>query len=140
MTGLLAKAIRWGLALTLDSLALGCSAGQSSAPRVPPEVMQGGWPLATADYSNTRATTAATVDSHNVQALGVAWALPVVGAKGNPGTHAVSANTTFTWRRLPMISEGGYGFWIQPANNDNTPLIPPALADVGLNMIGFHPD
>lgn len=57
-----------------------------------------------------------------------------------PGTYAVAADNYYTWRNLAMIEEGGYGFWVQLVNNDNTPLVPPVLGAVVVNMIGFNPD
>ena len=53
----------------------------SSLPAIPPEVTQYAkdWPLPNKDYSNSRATTDSTINSGNVNNLGVAWALPLVG-------------------------------------------------------------
>jgi outer membrane protein assembly factor BamB len=65
---------------------------------------------------------------------------PGAPAFSAPGTFAMSADTIYTWRNLAMNEEGGYGFWVQLVNNDNTPLVPPVLAAVVVNMIGFHPD
>jgi outer membrane protein assembly factor BamB len=35
------------------------------------------WPMANHDYSNTRATTDSTINSDNVNTLGVAWSMPI---------------------------------------------------------------
>jgi hypothetical protein len=58
----------------------------------------------------------------------------------SPGTFAVTAKTFHTWQNVPINDEGGYGFWVQQVNNDNTPLDIPVLAVVDINMMGFHPD
>lgn len=57
-----------------------------------------------------------------------------------PGTYAVVADTTYTWHDLKMNAEGGYGFWVQWVRNDNTPLSPPILAALDINLIGANPD
>jgi outer membrane protein assembly factor BamB len=61
---------------------------------VPPEVTQYAkdWPLPNKDYSNSRATSDSTINSTNVNTLGVAWSSPI------PGTGFFGAATT-----MPII-------------------------------------
>ncbi len=42
-----------------------------------------------------------------------------------PGTYAVSANTSYLWTSL---YEGVWTFSVELVNNDNTPLVPPVVA------------
>ncbi len=53
----------------------------AQANQIPPEVAQYArdWPLPNRDYSQTRATKDSTINSSNVNTLGVAWAYPVPG-------------------------------------------------------------
>lgn len=69
----------------------------SELPMIPPEVEQFAdeWPLANRDYSNTRATTDAEIDSSNVDALGIAWVYPILGI----GSYGGAASN-------PLIADG----------------------------------
>jgi glucose dehydrogenase len=58
---------------------------------IPPEVSQyaSDWPLANKDYSNTRVSANSTINSSNVNTLGIAWQLDIPGV-GNYGGAAGS--------------------------------------------------
>jgi glucose dehydrogenase len=49
---------------------------------IPPEVSlyAADWPLAGKNYANTRATTDSTINSQNINQLGVAWTIPIKGS------------------------------------------------------------
>jgi glucose dehydrogenase len=70
-----------GLALSAPSRVRGQVATPGATVQVPEEVSAGvaEWPLPNRDYTNTRATTDATISSDNVNALGVAWSFPIPG-------------------------------------------------------------
>ncbi len=48
-----------------------------------------------------------------------------------PGTYAVSANASYTW---PNVPDAVHRFYVQIVNNDNTPLNPPAIAEITLSV------
>ncbi|MEX0762430.1 MAG: PQQ-binding-like beta-propeller repeat protein [Dehalococcoidia bacterium] len=54
----------------------------AEVPAVPPEVAAAAheWPMGNRDYSNTRATMDAQIDSTNVHELGMAWTMPLTAA------------------------------------------------------------
>ncbi len=71
--------------------------GQDSGTNaIPPEVSKNAqqWALANFDYANTRNTTAAQIDSSNVNQLGVAWAFPIpdVSSFGALATNPIVEN------------------------------------------------
>jgi outer membrane protein assembly factor BamB len=68
-----------------------------AVPAIPPEVEQfaAEWPMANRDYANTRATFDSTIDSSNVDQLGVAWTMEI------PGLGSFGAAAT-----APLIADG----------------------------------
>jgi len=48
-----------------------------------------------------------------------------------PGTYEVSANTSYLWTNL---FTGVHTLGVQLVNNDNTPLSPPVIAQVTMNV------
>ena len=50
-----------------------------------------------------------------------------------PGSYAATPNTTHTWEN---VSPGTHTFSVELANNDHTPLVPPVLRTVTVNVIG----
>ncbi len=67
---------------------------------VPPEVTNYSkdWPLPNHDYGNTRAATNSTINSGNVNSLGVAWSMPIVGITaygGAASTPLILGNTIY---------------------------------------------
>jgi glucose dehydrogenase len=76
----------------------------ASGPAIPPEVIQyaGDWPLPQGNYESTRATTTSTINSQNVNTLGVAWTTPLLGATStNP---IIMGNTVF-------LQDNSYNVW-----------------------------
>jgi len=65
---------------------------------VPPEVTQyaANWPLPNKDYANSRATTDSTINSSDVNTLGVAWSSPIsgVGVFGAASTMPIIMGNT----------------------------------------------
>jgi glucose dehydrogenase len=55
-----------------------------NATAIPPEITQYAkdWPLPNKDYANTRATMDSSINSSNVNTLGVAWSVPIQGTGG----------------------------------------------------------
>src|SRR5690349_9776812 len=53
-------------------------------PMIPPEIetYANDWPMAQANYRGTRASASSTIDSSNVDQLGVAWSYPLDAASG----------------------------------------------------------
>ncbi len=47
------------------------------------------------------------------------------------GTYAASSNTSYTW---PNVASGNHTFYVQLVNNDHTPLSPPVVASVAVNV------
>ncbi len=76
----------------------------AGVPAIPPEVTQYAkdWPLPNKDYSNSRATTDSTINSGNVNSLGVAWAMPVVGQGiyGSASTMPIIMGTSVYFQDL----------------------------------------
>ena len=48
-----------------------------------------------------------------------------------PGTYAASAATSYVWTEL---AEGVYTFSVELVNNDNTPLVPPVVSSITINV------
>jgi PBP1b-binding outer membrane lipoprotein LpoB len=76
-----------GAAVIIITLFSGCvsqtNQGGSTSPigTAPPEVIQyaSDWPLPNKDYANTRSTTDSSINSGNVNNLGVVWAGSIAG-------------------------------------------------------------
>lgn len=66
---------------------------QAPSPPVPPEITQyaKGWPLPNKDYSNTRFTADASINSSNVGNLTLAWTFPIpgIGAFGGAASNPI---------------------------------------------------
>jgi glucose dehydrogenase len=67
---------------------------------VPPEVAQyaADWPLPNKDYANTRTTKDSTINSSNINSLGVVWAFPIPGTGGSGSVSTmpiVMGNTVY---------------------------------------------
>jgi outer membrane protein assembly factor BamB len=80
--------------------AASCTASTVNSSGVPPEVKQymKDWPLPNRDYANTRATLDSSINSGNVNTLGVAWSVPIpgVGLFGSASTTPIiMGNTVF---------------------------------------------
>lgn len=71
---------------------------------IPPEVRNndGDWPLPNADYRNTRYATNSTINSSNIDQLGLAWTVPVTGSGrfGAIATNPVVAGGTVYYQDL----------------------------------------
>ncbi len=89
------------LVLGLCGVALSSVSDETGAP---PEVVQYAkdWPLANRDYSNTRATNDATINSGNVATLGAAWAFafPATGAFGSASSNPLILGSTVYFQDL----------------------------------------
>lgn len=76
----------------------------STAAGVPPEVTQFSkdWPLANKDYGNTRATNDSTINSGNINSLGVAWAfkIPGIGIYGGGTSNPLILGNTVYFQDL----------------------------------------
>ena len=48
-----------------------------------------------------------------------------------PGTYAASAAMSYVWTDM---AEGVYTFSVELVNNDNTPLVPPVVSSVTVNV------
>jgi outer membrane protein assembly factor BamB len=71
---------------------------------IPPEVTQyaADWPLPQGNYASTRATTTSSINSGNVNTLGLAWSVPLAGAiSTNP---IIMGNTVF-------LQDNSYNIW-----------------------------
>ena len=98
---------RWlALLAVLLTLALavpltGCGGGGGdNLGAAPPEVKQYArdWPLPNKDYESTRATTDSTINSGNVNTLGVAWSFPITGLGtfgGGTSNPIIAGNTVY---------------------------------------------
>ncbi|MFB3764732.1 MAG: PQQ-binding-like beta-propeller repeat protein [Methanotrichaceae archaeon] len=91
--------------LILAALAIPILAeSNSSAAGVPPEIMQYSkdWPLPNKDYDNTRATNDSTINSGNINSLGVAWAfkIPGIGAYGGGTSNPIILGNTVYFQDL----------------------------------------
>ncbi len=68
---------------------------------IPPEYIEfaSDWPMANHDYANTRATTSSSINSTNVNTLGVAWAFPIASSGTVFGaaasTPVIQGNTVY---------------------------------------------
>ena len=85
----------------LGNLASYCANGL-----IPPEVTEHAkdWPLPNRDYSNTRFTADATINSGNVGKLGLAWSfkIPGIGAFGGAASNPIiMGNNVFISSYLP---------------------------------------
>lgn len=60
---------------------------EAELPAVPPEMTDfaSDWPMTQGDYAATRVATGTTIDSSNVDQLGVAWTLPIDATSGFGG-------------------------------------------------------
>ena len=75
-----------------------------SSTAIPPEVTQyaSDWPLPQGNYASTRATTSSTINSGNVNNLGLAWSVPLDGSTStNP---IIMGNTVF-------LQDNSYNIW-----------------------------
>jgi glucose dehydrogenase len=76
----------------------------TSLGNVPPEIAQAAkdWPLPGRDYANTRATTDSSINSGNINSLGVAWAFPIPGASifGNAATTPIVMGNSLYFQDL----------------------------------------
>ena len=101
MTGTAVRRTRW-VALGVASMLAVAATTAADAPRgrdpTPVEVRRHGadWPLPHHDYTNSRATTDATIAAANVAALGVAWTreMPGQGLFGNLASTPLIAGDT----------------------------------------------
>jgi len=79
--------------------AVGCLPG-----KIPPELIQYSkeWPAANRDYSNSRATTDSSINSLNIQNLGVNWTFSLTGfsAYGAAATNPLIFNNTVYFQDL----------------------------------------
>lgn len=71
-----------------------------NASGVPPEAVEYAkdWPMPNHDYSNTRATMDAKIDSGNINSLGVAWSFKIPGIGGSGGAASnpiIQENTVY---------------------------------------------
>lgn len=75
-----------------------------TAAGVPPEITQSSkdWPLANKDYGNTRATIDSTINSGNINNLGVAWAfkIPGIGIYGGGTSNPIILGNTVYFQDL----------------------------------------
>ncbi len=108
----------------------------STGPVIPPEVTQyaGDWPLPQGNYESTRATFTSTINSGNVNTLGVAWTTPLKGATStNP---IIMGNNVF-------LQDNAYNVWSIDFNtgkvnwsvNNNHNWIGPAGVCVGWGKV-----
>jgi glucose dehydrogenase len=60
---------------------------EAELPTIPPEMEEfaGDWPITQGNYAATRVAASTTIDSSNVDQLGVAWSLPIDAASGFGG-------------------------------------------------------
>ncbi len=119
----------------------------AAATGVPPEVSQNAdqWPLANADYANTRSATGASITASNVGKLGVAWTFKIPTGAAQFGSAAtnpiISGNTVY----LQDLSSNVYAFDLQsgkmkwkkdfnqPASGPNGPGVAYGKVFVALN-------
>lgn len=96
------------------------AAPAEAVPAIPPEIEQfaAEWPMANRDYANTRATFDSTIDSSNVDELGVAWTfeIPGLGHFGAAATAPLIADGTVYFQDLAsnvfaLDLEGGELRW-----------------------------
>jgi outer membrane protein assembly factor BamB len=93
-----------------------------SVSAIPPEVTQyaSDWPLPQGNYESTRATFTAMINSGNVNTLGVAWTMPLLGATStNP---IIMGNTVY-------LQDNSYNIWS----------IDFASGGVNWNVVNNHP-
>ena len=119
----------------------------ASSTGVPSEVSQNAdqWPLANADYSNTRSATGSSINASNVNKLGVAWTFKIPSGAAQFGSAAtnpiISGNTVY----LQDLSSNVYAFDLksgdmkwkkdfnQPASGPNGPGVAYGKVFVALN-------
>ena len=112
----------------------------------PPEVTQYAkdWPLPQHDYANTRATKDSTINSSNVNTLGVAWSLPIPGAGGfgSAATNPIVMGNTVYFQDLALNTfaidkNTGKVNWTK---TNNSPNIGPTGASVGYGKVFIPKD
>ncbi len=100
----------------------------AAAVGVPPEVTNYSkdWPLPNHDYGNTRASTNSTINSGNVNSLGVAWSMPIVGisAYGGAASTPLILGSTIYFQDLKsnvysLDLKTGKVDWVQMLNDTN---------------------
>jgi outer membrane protein assembly factor BamB/plastocyanin len=112
------------------------SASAISGSVIPPEVIQyaSDWPLPQGNYESTRATFTSSINSGNVNTLGVAWTTPLLGAiSTNP---IIMGNNVF-------LQDNSYNIWSIDFNNgkvnwavsNNHTWIGPAGVSVGWGKV-----
>jgi len=95
-----------------------------------------GWPLANKDYSNSRASFDSSINSGNVDELGVAWAFTIPGASewGAAATNPLILGSTVYLQDLKssiyaIDFKDGNLIWSKEYNLDNAGPTGPAVAD-----------
>lgn len=107
-----------------------------SGPAIPPEVTQyaSDWPLPQGDYASTRSTFTSSINSSNVNTLGIAWTTPLKGATST--TPIIMGNKVF-------LQDNSYNIWSIDFNTGNVnwsitnnhPWIGPAGVCVGWGKV-----
>lgn len=79
---------------------------EPALPTVPPEMEQfaNDWPMAQGNYAATRAAASTTIDSSNVNELGVAWSLPL---DASSGYGAITSNPIVLGDTIFLIDNAG---------------------------------
>jgi len=113
----------------------GTGGGTASGP-IPPEVAQyaSDWPLPQGSYESTRATFTASINSSNVNTLGVAWTTPLKGA--------ISTNPIIMGNNI-FLQDNAYNIWSIDFDSgnvnwyveNNKPWIGPAGVCVGWGKV-----
>ncbi len=110
---------------------------------VPPEVAQyaADWPLPNKDYANSRATKDSTINSSNINTLGVAWAFPLPGTGGSGSASTmpiVMGNTVYMQdmsRNVFAIDRAtGKAKWVHMYNDND---VGPNGVSVGYGKVFF---
>src|SRR3954447_428700 len=87
--------LRTTLAVALIGMLAACSGTSAPSATTEDRQLPTAWPYANHDLSNTRATTASTINSSDVRQLGIAWTRPIAGV----GAYGGAAST-------PLVSNG----------------------------------
>src|SRR3954451_8682527 len=87
--------LRTTLAVALIGMLAACSGTSAPSATTEDRQLPTAWPYANHDLSNTRATTASTINSSDVSQLGIAWTRPIAGV----GAYGGAAST-------PLVSNG----------------------------------
>ena len=79
---------------------------EPALPTVPPEMEQfaNDWPMAQGNYAATRAAASTTIDSSNVNELGIAWSLPL---NASSGYGAITSNPIVLGDTIFLIDNAG---------------------------------